>query len=54
MKSLNRINKIKIKIKKDEPTQKVIQNNVNDNANYIIIENEKVNKIRKLRIKIFF
>jgi hypothetical protein len=47
MKSLKMINKIKIKIKKDQPTQKVIRNNVNETANNIKIEKKKVNKIKK-------
>jgi hypothetical protein len=54
MKSLNMINKIKIKIKKDERRQKVIRNNVNDNANYMKIEKEKVNKIKKSKNKNIF
>jgi hypothetical protein len=52
MKSLNMINKNKIK--KDEPIQKVIGNNVNDNANNVKIEKEKVNKIKKSKNKYIF
>jgi hypothetical protein len=54
MKLLNMINKNKIKIKKDEHTQKVIRNNVNDNANNVNIEKEKVNKVKKSKNKNIF